>query len=85
VRYLGTLENIFTYNGYRPHHELVLLYRADSVGRPPRCTSATDLDVVEADGTRFDRPVGLAGRLCESGALRLVPEALLDFPAILQP
>jgi ADP-ribose pyrophosphatase YjhB (NUDIX family) len=75
VRYLGTLENIFTLNGYLGH-EIVLLYRADLADRT--LYEREELDVVEADGTHL---TGLWVSLaeCESGALRLVPEALLDF------
>jgi len=75
VRYLGTLENIFTYNG-RPHHEIVMLYAAQLVDAS--LYERTDLESTEADGTRFQCLwAPLAD--CASGALRLVPESLLDF------
>jgi len=75
VGYLGTIENIFTYNG-RPHHELVLLYEAQLVDAS--LYERTDLESIEADGTRFQCLwAPLAD--CASGALRLVPESLLDF------
>lgn len=75
VCYLGTLENIFTYNG-RPHHELVLLYAAQLADAS--LYERTDLESIEADGTRFACLwVSLAD--CASGALRLVPESLLDY------
>jgi 8-oxo-dGTP pyrophosphatase MutT (NUDIX family) len=75
VRHLGTLENIFTLNDWQGH-EIVLLYE----GRPadPKLYDQEVIDIVEANGEHLE---GLWAPLadCESGALRLVPETLLEF------
>ncbi len=44
--YLGTLENIFTYNG-KPHHEIVIVYDAKFVNRD--LYSKDEIDFDEAD------------------------------------
>ena len=49
VRYLGTLENVFTYRG-EPGHEICLLYEADFVD----CTMA---DLAFVEGTDGDEPL----------------------------
>lgn len=48
VRYVGTLENIFTFKG-RPGHEIVLLFEADLVDRA--LYDAKTIDGAEADGS----------------------------------
>ena len=75
VRYLGTLESIYTHNG-ETSHEVMLLYAAGLVD--PALYERAELDVAEANGTHFP---GLWIPLaeCASGALRLVPESLLAF------
>jgi ADP-ribose pyrophosphatase YjhB (NUDIX family) len=75
VRYLGTLENIFTHNG-ETGHEIVLLYGGRLANQA--LYDRDEIDVVEGDGTRLTGMwVSLAD--CESGTRRLVPEELLEF------
>ena len=50
LRYLGTLENIFTYNG-EPGHEIVLIY--DGTMKDPDLYARTTIVGQEADGEEF--------------------------------
>ncbi|WP_107330446.1 NUDIX hydrolase [Metapseudomonas otitidis] len=50
LRLLGTLENLFVYNG-KPGHELVIIY--DGEFADPTLYSTTHLSVVESDGATF--------------------------------
>ena len=77
LRYLGTLENIFTYDG-TPGHEIVLIYDADftdpamykqdapqavEIDGSPIKTVWLDLDSPETDGTPPLYPEGLRALL----------------------
>ncbi|MGD7044591.1 NUDIX hydrolase [Jeotgalibacillus proteolyticus] len=73
LEYLGTLENIFTYNG-EIGHEVVIVYDATIVDTSLYKTSS--FDGVEDDGIIFKlywKPV----REFQNGNLQLVPENLL--------
>jgi 8-oxo-dGTP pyrophosphatase MutT (NUDIX family) len=50
VRYIGTIENIYTFRG-KPEHELVRLY--DARFSDPSFYSRDVIDCVEANGIRF--------------------------------
>ena len=76
VVYLGTIENIFTYNG-RLGHEIVLVYRARFVDLD-RYTSGP-VTIYEEGGTMPGKWVSLDD--FRSGAAHLVPEELLDLLA----
>lgn len=81
VRYLGTLENIFTYNG-QPSHEIVLLYGAELADST--LYEREEFDVVEANGAHL-RGLWVSLDQCVSEPdpqavkLYLVPDGLLDF------
>ncbi|MBT2659989.1 NUDIX domain-containing protein [Bacillus sp. ISL-45] len=74
MNYLGTIENIFTFNG-ELGHEIVVVYEAEFVDK-----AFYDLETFtgkEDDGSIFSLkwiPVSEFG----SGKLRLVPDGLLD-------
>ncbi|MCM3619685.1 NUDIX hydrolase [Sutcliffiella horikoshii] len=75
LEYLGTLENIFTYNG-EIGHEVVMVYDATFVDSSLYKTSTFEGE--EDDGTIFKllwKPVSEF----QNGKLRLVPEKLLGF------
>ncbi|WP_410983166.1 NUDIX hydrolase [Bacillus cereus] len=74
LEYLGTLENIFTYNG-EIGHEVVMVYDATFVDTSLYKTSSFNGE--EDDGTIFKlfwKPVSDF----QNGKLRLVPENLLE-------
>lgn len=77
LKYVGTLENLFTYEG-RPGHEIVLVYEAD-IANP----DAYETDVIEGHedgGGTFKvvwKPVSEFG----SGADPLYPEGLAELLA----
>jgi 8-oxo-dGTP pyrophosphatase MutT (NUDIX family) len=50
LRYLGALENIFTFNG-KPGHEIVLIY--DGALMDPRLYDQAEIVGIEADGEEF--------------------------------
>ncbi|MDG5472745.1 NUDIX hydrolase [Jeotgalibacillus sp. ET6] len=73
LEYIGTLENIFTYNG-EIGHEVVMVYDATFVDTS--LYKISSFDGVEDDGTVFKlywKPV----REFQNGRLQLVPENLL--------
>ncbi|CAG9623285.1 NUDIX hydrolase [Sutcliffiella rhizosphaerae] len=75
LEYLGTIENIFTYNG-EIGHEVVMVYDATFVDSSLYKTSIFEGE--EDDGTLFKllwKPVSDF----QNGKLRLVPEKLLGF------
>ncbi len=74
IKYLGTIENIFTYNG-DTGHELVMVYDATFVNKSFYQTEF--LEGVEDDGSTFKlfwKP--LSG--FQNGRLRLDPKSLLE-------
>ncbi len=70
--YLGTLENIFVYQG-EPGHEVVLIYDAQFVD--PKVYEETNLHYVESDGEDL-RCQWLALEDVERQQLRLYPHGL---------
>jgi ADP-ribose pyrophosphatase YjhB (NUDIX family) len=73
IRFLGTLENIFTYQG-QPRHEIVLIYEADLEDQSLyRMNEATGR---QNDGAAFNvRWISLA--YVRGGEVRLYPDGLL--------
>ena len=75
LRYLGTLENIFTYDG-QAGHEIVLVY--DGCFTDPTRYAAAEL-LGHEDNDRPFRAVWLdVGALRQPGAPPIYPEGLLD-------
>ena len=72
VRFLGVLENLFTYAG-TPAHELMLVYEGRFAG--PTVYEQDSLEAVEDDGSSFTAR-WLAVEDFQNGTLRLVPEGL---------
>jgi 8-oxo-dGTP pyrophosphatase MutT (NUDIX family) len=73
VRYLGVLENIFTFEE-RPGHEIVLIYEADLADE--RLYAAEELIAYEESGTPF-RVVWAPLAHFRAGAAPLYPDGLL--------
>ncbi|HEY9728343.1 MAG TPA: NUDIX hydrolase [Chroococcales cyanobacterium] len=74
IRYLGCLENIFTYNG-QPYHEILQVYQCDFVD-----PTFYQLDpIVFPEGDRKKRALWLDISHLKSGKLRLVPEQFLEY------
>jgi len=74
VRFLGTLENIFTYDG-RPGHEIVLVYEADFVDRS--LYEKATIQGIE-DGNIPFKAVWKPLEEFERGGSPLYPEGLLE-------
>ncbi len=75
LRYLGALENVFTYNG-QTGHEIILVY--DGAFADPALYERPQLDGVEDSGARF-RAVWLALADCRRpGAPPVYPTGLLE-------
>jgi 8-oxo-dGTP pyrophosphatase MutT (NUDIX family) len=71
IRYVGTIENIYTFRG-KPEHELVRIYEARF--SDPSLYSRDVFDCVEADGQRFT----CVWRRVPDPGEPLFPEGLLD-------
>ena len=74
IRYLGCLENIFTFNG-KPGHEIIQLYQCDFV--EPKYYQLEKQEFTE--GERKKTAVWVDINQCKSGELRLVPEQFLEY------
>lgn len=74
LRYLGCLENIFTYNG-TPGHEIVLVYQADFADS--QLYQVNEVEFVE--GETRGKAVWVEISRFQSGELRLYPEAFLNY------
>ena len=74
IKYLGCIENLFTFNG-QPGHEIIQLYQCDFAD--PKFYQCDQLEFTESEDkhTAFwlDIPE------CKSGNLRIVPEEFLDY------
>ena len=74
IKYLGCIENLFTFNG-QPGHEIIQLYECDFAD--PKFYQCDQLEFTEGEDkhTAFwlDIPE------CKSGNLRIVPEEFLDY------
>ena len=79
INLLGTLENIFIYNG-KPHHEIVMVYDAEFENE--KIYEMDEVIVNEApgeDGTYvWDRAYWLEIDDCMAGKYILYPEGILD-------
>lgn len=74
IRYLGCLENIFTFNG-QSGHEIIQLFESDFVD--PKFYQLEKLDFSE--GERRKSSLWVDVNRFKSGELRLVPEQFLDY------
>ncbi|CDN10584.1 MutT/nudix family protein [Richelia intracellularis] len=74
IKYLGCLENIFTYNG-QPGHEIIQLYECDFVD--PKFYQLEQL--VFKEGARKKVALWVDIKDLESGSLRLVPEQFMNY------
>lgn len=74
LNYLGTVENIFTYNG-DTGHEIVMVYDAKFVDSS--IYTSDSFEGIEDDGTVF-KLFWKSLNDFKSGKLRLVPEGLLE-------
>ena len=74
IRYLGCLENIFTFNG-QSGHEIIQLFESDFVD--PKLYQLDKLDFSE--GKEQKTALWVDVNRFKSGELRLVPEQFLDY------
>ncbi|MBW4603299.1 MAG: NUDIX hydrolase [Calothrix sp. FI2-JRJ7] len=74
IRYVGCLENLFTFNG-KPGHEIIQLYECDFVD--PKYYELQRQEFTE--GERKKVAVWVDINRCKSGELRLVPEQFLEY------
>lgn len=74
IRYLGCLENLFTYNG-KPGHEIIQLYQCDFVD--PKYYQLEKQEFTEGDRQKI--AVWIEVSRAKSGELRLVPEQFLEY------
>lgn len=74
IRYLGCLENIFTFNGNQGH-EIIQLYECDFV--EPTFYQLQEL--VFAEGERQKTALWVEISRFKSGELKLVPEQFFDY------
>ena len=74
IRYLGCLENIFTYNG-QPGHEIIQLYKCDFVD--PKLYQLEKL--VFSEGERQKTALWVDISRFKSGELKLVPEQFFEY------
>ena len=74
IRYLGCLENIFTYNG-QPGHEIIQLYKCDFVD--PKFYQLEKL--VFTEGERQKTALWVDISRFKSGELKLVPEQFFEY------
>jgi 8-oxo-dGTP pyrophosphatase MutT (NUDIX family) len=74
IRYLGCLENIFTFNG-QPGHEMIQLFESDFVD-----AKFYEIEkLVFSEGERQKTALWVDINRFLSGELRLVPEQFLDY------
>lgn len=74
IKYLGCIENIFSYSGQQGH-EIIQLYQCDFVD--PEFYNRDRIDFSE--GERQKVAVWVDLEQCKSGELRVVPEQFLDY------
>lgn len=73
IKYIGTLENIFTYNG-KAHHEIVIVYDAEFVNKS--IYQLDEIEVNEAD--IWYNAYWLKIEDCRKGKYLVYPDGLLD-------
>lgn len=76
IRYLGCIENLFTYLG-KPGHELIQLYRCDFVDR--QFYQQEQFTFCEDNSTELCIARWVSIEHCKSGELRLVPPECLGY------
>ncbi|MBR8835430.1 MAG: NUDIX hydrolase [Stigonema ocellatum SAG 48.90 = DSM 106950] len=74
IRYLGCLENLFTYNG-QPGHEIIQLYECDFVD--PKLYQLEKITFAEGDRQKTALWVDISR--FKSGELKLVPESFFEY------
>lgn len=74
IRYLGCLENLFTFNG-KPGHEIIQLYQCDFAD--PKFYQLPQL--VFAEGKRQKTALWVDIKRFQSGELKLVPAEFLTY------
>ncbi|MBW4669666.1 MAG: NUDIX hydrolase [Cyanomargarita calcarea GSE-NOS-MK-12-04C] len=74
IRYLGCLENIFTFNG-EPRHEIIQLYECDFVDQKFYQLQS----LVFAEGERKKKALWVDINRFKTGELKLVPENFFDY------
>lgn len=74
IKYLGCLENIFTFNG-KPGHEIIQVYQCDFV--EPKFYQLEQ--IVFPEGDRKERALWVDISCFTSRKLRLVPEQFLEY------
>lgn len=74
IRYLGCLENIFTFNG-EPRHEIIQLYECDFVDQKFYQLES----LIFAEGERKKKALWVEINRFNNGELRLVPENFFDY------
>lgn len=75
LKYLGTIENIFIYNG-KPHHEIVMVYDAEFVDE--KVYEMEVVDVIESD---WYKAYWLSIEDGKKGKYIIYPEGILDLYA----
>lgn len=74
IKYLGCMENLFTFNG-KPGHEILFIYECDFVD--PKFYQLEDLTF--AEGERKKRALWVKIDRFKSGELKLVPEQFFEY------
>lgn len=74
IRYLGCLENIFTFNG-EPRHEIIQLYECDFVDQKFYQLES----LVFSEGKRKKKALWVDIKRFQTGELKLVPENFFDY------
>lgn len=74
IKYLGCMENLFTFNG-KPGHEILFVYECDLVA--PKFYQLEELTF--AEGERKKRALWIQIDRFKSGELKLVPEQFFEY------
>ncbi len=74
IKYLGCMENLFTFNG-KPGHEILFIYECDFV--EPKFYQLEELTF--AEGERKKRALWVNIDRFKSGELKLVPEQFFEY------
>jgi 8-oxo-dGTP pyrophosphatase MutT (NUDIX family) len=74
IKYLGCMENLFTFNG-KPGHEILFVYECDFVD--PKFYQLEELTF--AEGERKKRALWIQIDRFKSGELKLVPEQFFEY------
>lgn len=74
IKYLGCLENLFTFNGQQGH-EIIQVYQCDFV--EPKFYQLEQ--IVFPEGDRKEKALWIDISCFKSGKLKLVPEQFLDY------